>query len=198
MNNLVEKARMKGFNSLNDFEVVSLITSINQVDVLSKFKSFDDLFNNIDKLKITELQRQKLRALFEIGFRMKSKMAFKKVIKCSKDVESISLDMRKLEYEEYRVLLLDVQKEVIRQTNISADNISRTFPRIVFKEAIIENADSMIIVQYSKKSDISPSQKDLDLTKRLIETGELVGIDVIEHIIIGRDGYYSLADEGYM
>ena len=69
-------------------------------------------------------------------------------------------------------------------------------PREVFKEAYLLNAVSIICIHNHPTGDVSPSRDDINLTKRLIEVGDLLGIKVLDHLIIGSNTYYSFLENG--
>jgi DNA repair protein RadC len=77
-------------------------------------------------------------------------------------------------------------------------NQSIVHPREVFNVAVRESAAAIILLHNHPTGDPTPSQEDLDVTHRLHEVGELMGIKVLDHIIIGEKAYYSFADRGLM
>ena len=96
------------------------------------------------------------------------------------------------------VLHLDVKNRIIKDEVISVGtlNSSLIHPREVFKDAIKESANSIILVHNHPNGNSNPSQPDIEVTKILIESGKLLFIPVLDHIIIGKDGYYSFAERG--
>jgi DNA repair protein RadC len=71
-------------------------------------------------------------------------------------------------------------------------------PREVFKDAIMHNAYSVVLAHNHPSGDPEPSEDDLAMTKRLVETGKILGIEVIDHIIITKNGYLSFKDRGLL
>ena len=143
-----ERVSKYGVYSLMNWEVVSLITSI-KVEVLNQFKNFDELYNKTNLLEITDLQRQKLRGLFEVAFRINTKTDKRVKITGPSDVSNLFMsEMKYLKKEEFRVVLLNTKNEVIDTKTISIGtlNSSLVTPREVFKEAILESSLSMILV----------------------------------------------------
>jgi DNA repair protein RadC len=102
------------------------------------------------------------------------------------------------EQEEFVVVLLNNKNRVIRDVRASLGtlNTAPVHPRECFKEAIRESAASVIFLHNHPSGDPSPSRQDDAVTKRLREAGEIVGIPVLDHIIIGRDSFFSYADAG--
>lgn len=101
--------------------------------------------------------------------------------------------------EELLALLLDAKHKVsaVHSVSVGSLTLSIVHPREVFKMAIISNAAAMIIAHNHPSGDPTPSQEDRQLTTRLKECGELIGISVLDHLVIGEgERYYSFADNG--
>ena len=81
---------------------------------------------------------------------------------------------------------------------IGSLNSSIVHPREVFKEAFRRSAASIICAHNHPSGDPSPSKEDIDVTKRLIECGRLIGIEILDHLIIGEKKYVSLKEKGYL
>lgn len=77
-------------------------------------------------------------------------------------------------------------------------NTSVVHPREVFKAAIVANAASIIIGHNHPSGDPSSSGEDIEVTKRLVDVGELVGIEVLDHLVIGEDKFFSFKERGHM
>jgi DNA repair protein RadC len=99
---------------------------------------------------------------------------------------------KKKEY--FYILCLDTRNRVKNANQVSIGNLDSSIvhPREVFKDAISSLAAAVIFVHNHPSGDLEPSAEDINLTKRLIEAGELLGIPVLDHIIIGKKGYTSL------
>ena len=87
-----------------------------------------------------------------------------------------------------------IKDEVI---SIGTLNSSLVHPREVFKEAIKNSASSVIFIHNHPSGNVNPSKEDFDLTNRLKEVGKLVGIEVMDHIIIGKNTHYSFTSESF-
>ncbi len=107
------------------------------------------------------------------------------------------LDKRK---EHVVALLLDARHRLIRVSPIAVGSLSASLvhPRELFKEAIIASAAAVLVAHNHPSGDPEPSEHDLELTGRLVEAGALLGIEVLDHLIIGADGVVSLAARGLM
>jgi DNA repair protein RadC len=101
--------------------------------------------------------------------------------------------------EFFYVLLLDSKHKLKKECLVSIGSLTSALvhPREVFQPAIREAADSVICVHNHPSGDPQPSQEDRQITKRLIQAGELVGIQLLDHVIIGRNEYFSFADDGW-
>ena len=107
--------------------------------------------------------------------------------------------MQGLDREHFVVLLLDIKNKVIGINTVSIGNLDTAIahPREVFKPAILSNAASILLAHNHPSGDPEPSREDVAITTRLVEAGKILGIDVIDHLILG-DGYRSLKEAGHM
>jgi DNA repair protein RadC len=105
---------------------------------------------------------------------------------------------RRKEY--FLALLLDGKNRVIREVQISEGSLNQSIvhPREVFNPAVRESAAAIILVHNHPTGDPSPSREDLEITRRLREAGELMGVKVLDHIIIGDGAYVSFVSQGYL
>jgi DNA repair protein RadC len=105
----------------------------------------------------------------------------------------------KLDREEFLVLLLDAKNTMLDFNVVSVGSLTASIvhPREVFKPALLTNAAGIILMHNHPSGDIHPSQEDLTITKRLRETGEVMGIRVLDHIIFGENKFLSFVDAGY-
>ena len=111
--------------------------------------------------------------------------------------EMMLLEMGALEQEELRVMLLDTRNRVIAIETIYRGNVNSSIIRTgeVFREAIRRNALAMILFHNHPSGDASPSPEDVSVTRQLIQTGKLLDIDLLDHIVIGH-GWVSLKERG--
>lgn len=108
--------------------------------------------------------------------------------------------LRDLKKETFWAVMLDQKHRVLRAEKISEGTLSQSLvhPREVFSVAIRESAASVVFVHNHPSGDPSPSRDDLEITRRLKEVGDLVGIKVLDHLIVGADRYISLTDRGLL
>jgi len=124
-----------------------------------------------------------------------SETAGKTVVKTPEDIFTLVQGRLKGKQKEYFLaVLLDTRNQLIRVAEISVGSLdsSVVHPREVFKEAISASAASVVFAHNHPSGDIEASEDDINLTKRLAEAGEIVGIDVLDHIIIGGKSHASL------
>jgi len=116
----------------------------------------------------------------------------------SEDVNRLSQDMLNLDREEFRVLLLNAKHKVLGVHTVSVGSltVSIVHPREVFKAAILANAAAIIGVHNHPSGDPTPSPEDHALTQRLAKAGSILGIQLLDHVVIGQDAMYSFADQG--
>ncbi len=97
-------------------------------------------------------------------------------------------------------VLMDGKNRILRLTRISEGCLTRSLvhPREVFRPAILEAAAGVLFVHNHPSGVPDPSQEDIQITRRLVETGKVVGIRVLDHVIIGAYRYFSFADEGML
>ena len=142
-----------------------------------------------------------IKAAFELANRLEgySEAGDKPVIKTPDDVASLVKGRLKgKKKEHFLALLLDTRNQLIKVAEISVGNLdtSVVHPREVFKEAISASAASVIFVHNHPSGDPEASEDDIKLTKRLAQAGEIMGIDVLDHIIICDKEFLSLKREG--
>ncbi|OGO45185.1 MAG: hypothetical protein A2Z05_01075 [Chloroflexi bacterium RBG_16_60_22] len=142
-----------------------------------------------------------IKAAVELSTRIDgySESTGKTVVQTPEDVASLvrgRLRDKKKEY--FLAILLDTRNRLIRVAEVSVGSLDSSIvhPREVFKEAISASAASVIFVHNHPSGDTEASPDDVNLTKRLAEAGEIVGIDVLDHIIIGGRSHVSLKREG--
>ena len=138
----------------------------------------------------------------ELGRRMHQyKSEERYVIRSPEDgADYIMEEMRSLNQEHFVVLFLNTKNQIIhRQTIfIGSLNASIVHPREVYREAVKRSAASIIVAHNHPSGDPSPSQEDIHVTRRLVESGKMIGIEVLDHLIIGDRKFVSLKEKGYL
>lgn len=102
--------------------------------------------------------------------------------------------------EYFLTLLLDGKNRILKRVQISEGSLNQSIvhPREVFNQAVRESAAAIILVHNHPTGDPTPSREDIDITRRLKEAGDLLGIKVLDHIIIGDGSFLSFVDRGMM
>ena len=105
-----------------------------------------------------------------------------------------------LDREHFVVLALDARNRPIGCNTVSIGTLSASLvhPREVFKFAILANAAAVILAHNHPSGEVSPSKDDIDLTRRLVQVGEVVGIEVLDHVVLGGQDFCSLKEQGVM
>nr|WP_299422939.1 DNA repair protein RadC [uncultured Emticicia sp.] len=210
-----EKLLLKGKAVLSDAELIAILIGsgtreLSAVD-LSKLilQSVNNNLNELAKLSINDLMKFKgigdakaisIAAALELGRRRKESESLKKQkITSSADVyEAIRPYLMDLQHEQFWIILLNRANEVIRPQQISIGGVSGTVadPKIIFKAAIEHLASAIILVHNHPSGNLTPSQADKELTKKVKGGGQTLDIPVLDHLIFSNNGYFSFADEG--
>jgi len=173
--------------------------------LLAKFESLKGIaqatveeLSTIDGLGLAKAAQ--LKAAFELGKRLAlTSDENRPAISCPGD--AASLVMERLRYEDkehFLALFLDSRHRVISYRTISIGNLQANLvhPREVFKEAVSRSAAALIAVHNHPSGDPSPSEEDYAITTRLKDAGDLIGINLLDHLIIGAGKFVSLKEEG--
>lgn len=185
----------------NNVSVKNLAT-----EILKQFKNVQNLKDaNYEQLKrikgIGDAKACSLLATIELGKRINQKVSNIKDIKMP-NVLSVFYYFRYLignkKQEHFYCLYLDNKNKVIKEKLlfIGTINYSMIHPREIFKEAYLAGATSIICVHNHPSGNITPSENDKNITKKLIEAGNLLGVKLVDHIIISNDNYYSFLENG--
>lgn len=208
-----EKLASLGAANLKDVELLAILlrtgTQARDVlslagDILKKFplREWDQL--EIAKLQsIPGIQLGKactLLAAVELGRRSLDQAATRPVIHSAKEAYAQFAAIASQHKEHFVVLYLNARHELIVQETISVGTLesSLVHPREVFEPAIRRLASCILLGHNHPSGDLTPSSADRALTKRLIEAGALLGIDVIDHVIVSQRGYSSGRDQGWI
>ncbi|MEW5954842.1 MAG: DNA repair protein RadC [Bacillota bacterium] len=143
-----------------------------------------------------------IKAALEIGRRVSATSAGVRVsIRSPEDAAGIVMEeMRHLDREHFYALILNTKNQVIARERISVGtlNTSTVHPRELFKAAIRRSAAAIILVHNHPSGDPSPSGEDREVTVKLVEAGKIMGIQVLDHIIIGDNIFVSFKAEGLL
>jgi DNA repair protein RadC len=144
----------------------------------------------------------RLKAAVELGRRViKSARGEIRVVRCPEDAASLVIDdMRNLDREHFAVILLDSKNAVISVEKVSVGTVNSSIvhPREVLKPALEKSATSIILVHNHPTGSTSPSREDIMITRRFEKCGRILGIEVVDHIIVGDGDYRSMKESGYL
>lgn len=212
-----EKLIQKGTSSLSDAELLAILISSGTKD-----KSAVDLgrellalannnLNSLGKLSIADLRKLRgigparavtIAAALELGRRRKHAESPDVVkIKCSKDVADIFQPiLADLTHEEFWILFLNRSNKVINRMKLSQGGVSGTVTdvRLVMKKAIECLASGIIVCHNHPSGNLNPSESDSKITQKIKEAGNLMDIQLLDHLIISDKEYYSFADNGLL
>lgn len=212
-----EKLLLKGSKALSDAELLAILIGSGTVSMtaveLSKviLQSVQNNLYKLAKLSIQDLKAFKgigeakalsIVSALELGRRRKEAEAPQEpLITCSEDVyELLKPHLLDLNHEEFWILFLSRRHKVTKMEMISRGGIAGTLadPRIIFKKALAESSSGIILVHNHPSGNVSPSEADISLTKKLKQGGKLLDIPIIDHLIFTDIGYFSFADENIL
>ena len=142
-----------------------------------------------------------LIAAFELARRaLQQGLGVAPVIASPAEVLPLLAEIKDLRKEHFLCLYLNARHQVIHKEVVSIGSLSASIvhPREVFQVAVQHSAASIILAHNHPSGDVSPSQDDIDMSRRLVQAGQIMGIDVLDHIIIGAEDYLSLKEGDLM
>jgi DNA repair protein RadC len=211
-----ERLLKEGARSLTDAELLAILlrtgTSRNTAldlaaVILANFNGLRGLVQaSVEELSAVKgvgpAKAAQIKAALELGKRLAADSGEERaVIKTPADAAGLVMEeMRHLDREHFRALLLNAKNQVIGQEVISIGtlNSSAVHPRELFKGAIKRSAAALILVHNHPSGDPSPSREDVEVTRRLVEVGRLIGIEVLDHLVIGDNKFSSLKAKGLL
>jgi DNA repair protein RadC len=211
----VERLIRNGPDSLSNAELLGIILRTGTKEenvvnlcsrILSEYSIKQLSLANISRLMeihgIGKVKAAQITAVFELSRRLETFVEEpKKKISSPKDVYNLIYPkMREQKKEKFIMLYLDTKNQILKEevVSIGSLNSSIVHPREVFKSALMESSASVIMIHNHPSGDPSPSKEDVMVTEKMVEGGKLLGIDVLDHIIIGDGRYVSLKDEGFV
>ncbi len=208
-----EKALKNGLNSLSDTELLAMIIrsgsqSQSAIELAHHLLVKYKCLRALKEASIEELMQEKgiglvkaleIQTALELGQRLAGETMGRKVVTCPEDVCSLFMEeMRYYDREHLKAVYLDTRGGVISNESISVGGLSSSLihPREVFKPAVKKSAASIILVHNHPSGDPTPSAKDVEVSKKIAEAGELLGITLFDHVIIGDGCFCSLKSKG--
>lgn len=211
-----ERLIREGANSLSNRELLAIIlrSGTKNESVLRLSERLISHFEGLDLLRdvsVEELRKVRgigtakavqLLASFEVGRRMaRLRTEAHYTVRSPEDGANFVMEeMRVLKQEHFIALFLNTKNQVLHKTTIfiGSLNSSIVHPREVFKEAVRRSAAAIICFHNHPSGDPSPSREDIEVTKRLVSCGRILGVDVLDHIVIGDRKFVSLKQKGMM
>lgn len=211
-----ERLIRQGASSLSNQELIAILlrTGTKEESVLHLANRVLSFFDQIQELKnatieemmsvkgIGQAKAVQLLAAVELGRRLSQKHPDKRyAIRSPQDAASLLMaDMSSLKQENFVALFLNVKNQVIHQQTIfiGSLNASIVHPREIFREAVKRSAASIICAHNHPSGNPNPSPEDIEVTQRLTEAGKIMGIEMLDHVIIGDHQFVSLKELGYM
>ncbi len=209
-----EKLSNFGVSTLTDSELLAILLRTG-----SKNESVMDLstrilkeiggLNNLSQMSLSMLLKIKgiklskasiIMSAFELGKRVHKKTEKKLKLNSTEEIFNYyRYEFTNAKQESFHILLYDTKMNLILKKEIYKGTIDsvNVHPREIFKEAIKESASFLIVMHNHPSGDTTPSEEDKEITNRLIEAGELIGIKLLDHIIISSESYYSFYENSF-
>ncbi|MGV7927970.1 MAG: DNA repair protein RadC [Spirochaetota bacterium] len=143
----------------------------------------------------------RIHAAFELGRRLLSAQNSFPVIDSPERVwKLLQPEMAALKREEFRVFILNNKNSILKKSTVSVGTVSEALihPREIFREAIREAGASIIVAHNHPSGVLVPSREDISATRRIKEAGMIIGIELLDHVIIGQSSYLSMKEAGYL
>lgn len=151
----------------------------------------------VGKVKAIEI-----KAAMELGRRLAERKAEprRKITSAVDIADLLMLTFKEYEIEHFKCVLLNVKQEVLKVVDVSRGSLTGTLvePGDVFRQAVREGATGLILAHNHPSGDPEPSRMDIELTQRLVESGRILGISVLDHVIFGDKVHVSLKERGWM
>ncbi|NFO32111.1 JAB domain-containing protein [Clostridium botulinum] len=212
-----EKLLSYGADTLNNSELLAIILrtgtkgeNVLQLSnrLLSEFQGLDGILeaslDDITSIKgIKEGKASQILALAELFRRFRTFKSADRDIKIMSPNDIAMLingEMSLLKQEILKVIFLNTKNIVIGTKDVfkGSLNTSIVHPREIFKEAVNKSSAKIIICHNHPSGDLTPSKEDINITLRIKECGEIMGIQLLDHIIIGKNGFISLKEKGFI
>ena len=214
-----EKLLKRGAAALSDAELLALVLRTGDaaagksaIDLGRELlERFGGNLRELAQAELNELQQVKglglakaasIKAAFTLGSRFQARRleALERFTAPAQVFDFFHHELRDNRKELFLILLLDGKNRITRKVQVSEGclNQSIVHPREVFAPAVRESAAAVIFIHNHPSGDPAPSREDREITRRLKEAGEILGIKVLDHIIIGDGAYFSFVESGLL
>lgn len=210
-----EKLILHGMNTLSNSELIAILINTGNkessaIDLAKEILTLgNDNLNELGKISFKDFQAIKgigqakaitIAAALELGRRRQSEpLLDKKVFKSSKELAEHLIPLLKdYTHEVFAVIFLNRANKIKHFEIISSGGITGTVadPRIILKKAVAENATSIVLAHNHPSGNLKPSRADEEITQKIKQAASYFDIQVLDHIIVSEEGYFSFADEG--
>jgi len=202
-----EKMDRNGPQTLSDIELIAVLlgSGIKGKDVFKVArdilrlarKDFNDInlktLKNIDGVGLAKASQIMAAIEFSKRFLIKDRIK----ITCSNDVVKMTEELKNKKQEYFLTFTLNGANNLIQKRTVFIGTLNQSLvhPREVFADAIADRAAGVIFVHNHPSGSVEPSKEDISITNRLVEVGKLIGINVVDHIIVSKDGYFSFDEK---
>ena len=212
-----EKLLAKGTSALSDAELVAILlgtgtSTVSAVELAKRvLQTVENNLHELARLSVNDLRKVKgigeakaisIIAALELGRRRKDAEPEEKPrVSGSRDCfEILRAHLQDIKHEEFWIILLNRANRLIKKHQISLGGVAGTVadPKIIFKLAIEDLASGIILAHNHPSGNLTASQADIDLTRKIREAGKLLEIQVLDHLIVAGQKYFSFADEGML
>jgi DNA repair protein RadC len=208
-----ERLRSLGAAALTNAELIAILLGTgtrgeNVLELSARLHSVYGGLSGLSRLNVAELSQEhgvgfakasRLRAALELGLRLASTHPEERVIvRSPREVAGLLMtEMSQLTQEELRVILLNTKNQVLRIVPVYRGNVSTAFlrPAEVYREAVRDNSPQVIVVHNHPSGDPTPSRDDVAVTSHLIQAGADLEIELLDHVVLGQDGYVSMKEK---
>ncbi|MFW6134903.1 MAG: RadC family protein [Elusimicrobiota bacterium] len=207
-----EKLEKYGISSLSETDLIALLlrSGLKGKNVIQLSKNILKRFtlNQLSKATLKDLisitgmgitRASSILAAFELGRRLeKEKKNMKPKLNSPEKIYRYTSDLTKARREKFIAIYFDSRMKVIKRAHISVGTVSASIvhPRDVYKPAVECNASKVVVVHNHPSGDVNPSREDISITKKLKKAGDIMGIDLEDHLIVTNEGYYSFKEKG--
>jgi DNA repair protein RadC len=205
-----EKIQQKDVKTLSNLELMAVVlgSGVKDKDV---FEVAKDILKLVEK-DFENLTLNKLKSVEGIGFARASQIIaaieFSKrfllaegvKIRHAEDIVKLVEELKNKKQEYFLTFTLDGANNLIQKRTVFIGTLNQSLvhPREAFADAITDRAAGIIFVHNHPSGNVEPSKEDISITKKLIEAGKIIGINVIDHIIVGKSEFYSFKERGLM
>ena len=209
-----ERLQYHGASALSNAELIAILLRVgiqgeNAVALgsrlLTEFGGLAGLarasFSDLNRVKgVSTAKIAQVKAALELGRRLLlTAPDSRPQITSPADAASLlMLEMGGLEQENVRTLLLDTKNRVLASPTVYIGNVNSSIIRVseIFRDAVRENATALIMAHNHPSGDPTPSPEDVQVTRSVVEAGQLLGIEVLDHLVIGHQRFISLKERG--